>query len=61
MSTVFAAVFLVADPVTGFLDGVVDSARAGLSAPASGRMLTSFLPEGCLGGAGTSSRSCRRS
>jgi len=31
MSTVFAAVFLVADPVTGFLDGVVDSARAGLS------------------------------
>jgi ferrous iron transport protein B len=53
MSMVFAAVFLVADPVTGFIDGVVEAARGGLSHRLGNGMLTSFLAGGLLGGAGT--------
>ncbi len=53
MSALFAAVFLVADPVTSFLDGVVDMARRGLSRRLGNGMLTSFLAGGLLGGAGT--------
>jgi ferrous iron transport protein B len=53
MSLVFASVFLVADPVTHFLDGLVDTARVALSHRFGNGMLTSFLAGGLLGGAGT--------
>jgi ferrous iron transport protein B len=53
MSTVFAAVFLVADPVTDLLNGIVDAARGALAHRIGNGMLTSFLAGGVLGGAGT--------
>ncbi len=53
MSMLFAAVFLVADPVTDLLDGVVELARAGLSHRLGNGILTSFLAGGLLAGAGT--------
>lgn len=53
MSLLFAAVFLVADPATNFLDRVVVIARSALTRWLGRGMLTSFLVGGLLGGAGT--------
>ncbi len=53
MATVFAAVFLVADPATALLDGVNASLRAHLERALGGGLLASFLGDGVLGGAGT--------
>jgi ferrous iron transport protein B len=53
MSLIFAAVFLVADPATAFLDSVVGAARSGLVHSLGAGLLTSFLADGLLAGAGT--------
>lgn len=53
MALVFAAVFLVADPVSGFFDKVNTLARGGLEAKLGKGMLSSFLADGILAGAGT--------
>jgi ferrous iron transport protein B len=53
MALVFAAVFLVADPVTEVLDRVVDKARVLLTHTLGEGMLASFLGGGLVAGAGT--------
>jgi ferrous iron transport protein B len=53
MALVFAAVFLVADPVTGFFDQLVSLARVGLTGALGHGLLTSLIADGVLGGAGT--------
>jgi ferrous iron transport protein B len=53
MAVVFAAVFLVAEPVTSLLDTINGALRARLGAALGGGLLASFLGDGVLGGAGT--------
>jgi len=53
MALVFAAVFLVADPVSGAFDKVVAVARTWLDAKLGGGLLASFLADGVLAGTGT--------
>ncbi len=53
MALVFAAVFLVADPVTSFFDGVVGRTRGLLERVLGASLVTSFLSEGLIAGAGT--------
>lgn len=53
MALVFAAVFLVADPVTGFFDKIIGAARTTLEAKLGKGLLASFISDGLLGGAGT--------
>jgi ferrous iron transport protein B len=53
MALVFAAVFLVADPVTDFLDTLVGLARAALTHRLGEGLFTSFLGGGLIAGAGT--------
>lgn len=53
MALVFAAVFLVADPASSLMDKLVGLARAALSSLLGKNLVTSFLADGLLGGAGT--------
>jgi len=53
MAIVFAAVFLVADPVTSFFDACVGKLRAMLEQTLGTGLLTSFLSDGIVAGAGT--------
>jgi ferrous iron transport protein B len=53
MALVFAAVFLVADPVTNLMDAAVDLARTHLTHWLGAGMLASFVCDGLLAGAGT--------
>ena len=53
MALVFAAVFLVADPVTAFFDGAVGKTRALFERVLGVGLFTSFLTDGILAGAGT--------
>ncbi|MCW5831251.1 MAG: ferrous iron transporter B [Labilithrix sp.] len=53
MALVFAAVFLVADPVTGAFDALVGVARNGLGRVLGEGLVASFLADGILAGAGT--------
>ena len=53
MTSLFAAVFLVADPVTSFLDLVMRGAGAKLEDWLGPGWLSSLLVDGVLGGAGT--------
>ena len=53
MALVFAAVFLVADPVTSLMDWLVGLARGGLVRVFGKGLVSSFLADGVLGGAGT--------
>ena len=52
-TAVFAAVFLIADPVTALLDAATGAVGAGLTAMLGEGTLASFLTAGVLGGAGT--------
>jgi ferrous iron transport protein B len=53
MALVFAAVFLVADPVTAFFDTSIGKLRVVLEHALGASLFTSFLTEGILAGAGT--------
>jgi ferrous iron transport protein B len=53
MALVFGAVFMVADPVTGFLDAVNQLLGKQIEAALGPGLLTSLLVNGVLGGAGT--------
>lgn len=53
MALVFAAVFLVADPVTGVFDKLLALARTGLDRVLGKGLLASFVADGILAGAGT--------
>ncbi|MGO8995825.1 MAG: ferrous iron transporter B, partial [Polyangiaceae bacterium] len=53
MALVFAAVFLVAEPVTAFFDGAVGRLRGLLETALGAGLLTSFLADGVVAGAGT--------
>ena len=53
MALLFAAVFLVADPATSLMDYLVDIARGALVHRLGAGLLSSFLADGVLGGAGT--------
>lgn len=53
MALVFAAVFLVADPVSAVLDAVLAVVRTWLTATLGEGKLASFLTDGVLAGAGT--------
>ena len=53
MALLFAAVFLVADPVTGVFDTLNGIARAGLNRVLGTGLLASLLADGVLAGAGT--------
>lgn len=53
MALVFAAVFLIADPVTSLMDWLVGLARGGLVRVFGKGLVASFLADGVLGGAGT--------
>jgi ferrous iron transport protein B len=53
MALVFAAVFLVADPVTAFFDGAVGTVRGVLERLLGASLFTSFLTDGVIAGAGT--------
>ncbi|MCL2779383.1 MAG: ferrous iron transporter B [Polyangiaceae bacterium] len=53
MAAIFAAVFLVADPITTLMDQMLGLARAGLTKAFGKNLFTSFLVSGVLGGAGT--------
>lgn len=53
MTALFAAVFLVADPMTSLMDAGVGLARARLSRWLGEGLLASFVADGVLGGAGT--------
>lgn len=53
MALVFAAVFLVADPVTGAFDKLLALARTGLDRLLGKGLLASFVADGVLAGAGT--------
>ena len=53
MALVFAAVFLVADPVTGVFDTLIGFAHGGLDRLLGKGLLASFVADGILAGAGT--------
>ena len=53
MAAVFAAVFLVADPAAGLMDLLIGFARVKITALVGKNLLSSFLADGLLGGAGT--------
>jgi ferrous iron transport protein B len=53
MASLFAAVFLVADPATTVIDAAISAVRAGLTERLGEGLLASFLGDGVLGGAGT--------
>ena len=53
MALLFALVFLVADPATTLMDKLIGIARAQLTGVLGKNLLTSFLADGLLGGAGT--------
>jgi ferrous iron transport protein B len=53
MALVFAAVFLVADPVSSAFDRLVALARTWLDAKLGGGLLASFVADGMLAGSGT--------
>ena len=53
MALLFAAVFLVADPASNLMDKLVGLSRARLSTLLGKNLLTSFIADGLLGGAGT--------
>ncbi len=53
MSALFAAVFLVADPATEVLDGAIAFLRARIENGLGRGVVSSFLSDGILGGAGT--------
>ncbi|MBX3232864.1 MAG: ferrous iron transporter B [Labilithrix sp.] len=53
MALVFAAVFLIADPVTAACDALKGYAQGGLVRVLGKGLLASFLADGVLGGAGT--------
>ncbi len=53
MALVFAAVFLVADPAAGAMDRLIGLARVRLTGLFGKNLVTSFLADGILGGAGT--------
>jgi ferrous iron transport protein B len=53
MSLLFAAVFLVADPASSLMDKLIGLARAQLGALLGKNLVTSFIADGLLGGAGT--------
>ena len=53
MAVLFAAVFLVADPATSAMDAVIGFLRAKLVTALGDGLLSSFLSDGLLGGAGT--------
>jgi ferrous iron transport protein B len=53
MACAFSAVFLVADPASNAMDRVVGWARSALTRALGEGLLTSFLSDGLLGGAGT--------
>jgi ferrous iron transport protein B len=53
MALVFAAVFLVADPVTAFFDTSIGELRGLLEHALGASLFTSFLTDGILAGAGT--------
>jgi ferrous iron transport protein B len=53
MALIFAVVFLVADPVTGFFDGIVQAARGWLGHRFGKHPVNSLVADGILGGAGT--------
>ena len=53
MALVFAAVFLVADPVTTLFDALLARAKDGLEGAFGKGLVSSFLSDGLLGGAGT--------
>jgi ferrous iron transport protein B len=53
MALVFAAVFLVADPMSGAMDKLVALARGGLTSLFGKNLFTSLVSDGVLGGAGT--------
>ena len=53
MALVFAAVFLVADPVSGAFDTLLGFARGGLDRLLGKGLLASFVADGILAGAGT--------
>ena len=53
MALLFAAVFLIADPASSLMDRLVGLARAWLANAFGKNLLTSFIADGLLGGAGT--------
>lgn len=53
MAVLFSAVFLVADPATSAIDAVLGLCKKKLSATLGEGLLSSFLSDGLLGGAGT--------
>jgi len=53
MALVFAAVFLVADPTTSFLDRTIGAIGARISTALGDGLFASFVSDGLLGGAGT--------
>ncbi len=53
MAILFAAVFLVADPASNLMDKLVGLARAWLANAFGKNLVTSFVADGLLGGAGT--------
>jgi ferrous iron transport protein B len=53
MALIFAAVFLIADPVTALCDWLIGLARGGLVKVLGKGLLASFFADGLLGGAGT--------
>ena len=53
MALLFAAVFLVADPASNLMDKLVGLSRAWLASVFGKNLVTSFVADGLLGGAGT--------
>ena len=53
MALLFAAVFLVADPASSLMDTLIGLARAKLAGILGKNLVTSFIADGILGGAGT--------
>jgi ferrous iron transport protein B len=53
MALLFAAVFLVADPASSLLDKATGKLRVWITAAFGANLVTAFLTEGVLGGAGT--------
>jgi ferrous iron transport protein B len=53
MALLFAAVFLVADPASSLMDRLIGLARAGITGVFGQNLVTSFVADGLLGGAGT--------
>lgn len=53
MALIFAAVFLIADPVTSLCDTLIGWARGGIIRVVGKGLVASFLADGILGGAGT--------